>query len=411
MSPDDLSKRDPEGAFGVVVNPAGWQSPKTELAKLVCSVAAANEPPLVVSQVSALAKLLDGGPTTVFHDLDRETAKHAVERLTDRGIDSKLVRLAVKSVKDPAAFETPARLDDTELVTKPDDVVGWTDIIPDTPALSASDRETADDASMLSQDNSTSPVNQAAAPEGDKPIHVSSSETRRETATPLPGEPIPMGELLPSPWLAGLLSALAPGAGQIYLNRTDQAKAAAMSAPLVVPWVRSVLSAVERARALHTKPQLLIARPRLREALIFLVLFWTVVAGLVVSSVALHDMLLDSSENDVVENPLVDPDSQQTDPRSADAVDSGPVTSQQLESELAQRENQVEARQLVQSAQQACLRADFQTCVNLAGRARLLDPELLAATRLYHRASLELQRGTGPGVPYENDVTDGGEYP
>lgn len=53
------------------------------------------------------------------------------------------------------------------------------------------------------------------------------------------------------PALAAVLSLVAPGAGQIYNGESDKAWEVATRAILVVPWVRAVRDALERARAIR----------------------------------------------------------------------------------------------------------------------------------------------------------------
>lgn len=53
------------------------------------------------------------------------------------------------------------------------------------------------------------------------------------------------------PVLAGLLSALAPGAGQVYNGDSERAWEYALRAPLIVPWIESVRDAHERAVAIR----------------------------------------------------------------------------------------------------------------------------------------------------------------
>jgi len=55
------------------------------------------------------------------------------------------------------------------------------------------------------------------------------------------------------PALAAGLSLMAPGAGQIYNGESDKAWRFAVRAILVVPWVRAVRDALERARAIRNK--------------------------------------------------------------------------------------------------------------------------------------------------------------
>ncbi len=83
------------------------------------------------------------------------------------------------------------------------------------------------------------------------------------------------------PALAGLLSLIAPGAGQVYNGQKEQARGYGLRAALVLPWYRSVRQASDYAEKIRTywapKPP----SGALKDALKYLIVFWLVFGPLI----------------------------------------------------------------------------------------------------------------------------------
>ena len=219
-----------------------------------------------------------------------------------------------------------------------------------------------------------------------------------DMAKPLPGQPIPIDELLPRPWLATLLSVLAPGGGQVYLGQKDDARNYALTAPLISPWVNSVRLANRDAHLVGTGRRTARARPQLLRAVAFILALWVFVASIVVGSVLLYSYLTRPAvAPSHVVPAVVEPSSEaDVDATDRDSIDVGAeAPNQQLSGELMteieQRRRQAQAARLVAQAVAACEENDYDRCASLSNQARQLNPELTEATRLYHRATVALE--------------------
>ncbi|MFB6264801.1 MAG: hypothetical protein ABEL76_14425 [Bradymonadaceae bacterium] len=105
------------------------------------------------------------------------------------------------------------------------------------------------------------------------------------------------------PWLAGLLSLLAPGAGQMYNDETERAWQYGYRAILLVPWIRSVIEAYRIGSSIRAGDR---RRPRpgaFWRALGYLAVWYGVVAGIAVVGVLGTRLVFDFSGS----TPTVEP--------------------------------------------------------------------------------------------------------
>jgi hypothetical protein len=254
-------------------------------------------------------------------------------------------------------------------------------------------------------------------PFADRPVappeHAVQPVLRRRAAE-LPGRPVPSAELSPRPWLAAALGVLAPGAGQVYLGQRDDALRHAMGAPLLLPWVTGVRSAWADATRLVAGRRPMSHRPELGRALLFALAVWVLVGGLVVGSVWLYRSLTRPTL-DGLAPALTVPRSEEPAPaalaeeRPSVNGESASSSAPGLVAELEARQREARARRLTLQAHGACEAEDWSVCAALAEEARRLEPRLVPAIRLYHRAALALESvgpaGSGEGSDRAGEPT------
>jgi hypothetical protein len=191
---------------------------------------------------------------------------------------------------------------------------------------------------------------------------------------------------------------LVPGGGQVYLGEREKGIGYAMVAPLVVPWLRSVVEARALARQIREGERKPRTRPTPGAALRLALVFWGLVGLLAWGATALYGALTRpavtvEASDAAGEASASDGDAE---PASSLAVTAPPPEGSggALADEVADRERRLGARRLLAQARLACEASDYALCRQMSREARGLDPELVEAVRLFHRATLALERGS-----------------
>ncbi len=180
-------------------------------------------------------------------------------------------------------------------------------------------------------------------------------------------------------WKAGLLSALAPGAGQAYNSEHSRAVTFALAGLFVVPWVVSVIDAFKRARSLDASGRFVPAPARTVVSVV--IGFWGLVGALGVLYAAM-DM---ATEPDPPPRVVVTPPSPA--PREPVAAPDPQLERQRALIEEQQRvERQERVAGLVARARLACDAGDYVECRRLAEDALEIDESDPGARRVHVEA-------------------------
>ena len=445
-----------ENQFSVVVDPTDCSDSHEVLAaKVNGHLRSVQIEP--VSAGDLLSTRLSTGPATVASGLEKETARVLVSALSEQGIAAKLSRQLQR--EPPVSEDTPPvrqaqempstfqgrPLAHTPSSTEPasDDTsstdgagVGWADVAP----------LALDDAVVAEED----PGESASEPDADGPhpdlgegaidvvawedvVAADKLDEQAPVKSPEPAEQphetegvlaeqnpeLPQVELirlmtgvgeaseteadhevpgvwgLPSPGLARLFGVLAPGAGQMYLNRVEEARRYVTVGILIKPWWEAASKAFSSASAItvgrrrHESP----ARPIAASALV--VSFWAVIVAAVVGITALYNTLAAPSVGETTTSQS----------SGGEGTSEGTASEQQnaLAAEFAEREIDARATQLLLDANNACRIELYVRCARAACQARDLRPSWDQAARLCREATLAA--GTQIQLPEPTDVS------
>lgn len=180
-------------------------------------------------------------------------------------------------------------------------------------------------------------------------------------------------------WKAGLLSALAPGAGQAYNNEHSRAVTFALAGLFIVPWVVSVVDAFRTARRLDAKGHFIPAPARSFVGVI--IGFWVLIGALGV----LYTAVDRATEPDPVPDIVVVPP-----PAVVPAPVAEPDPQMEIEQARLEEQQRVERRErvagLVARARLACGAGDYVECRRLAEDALEVDESDPDAQRVHVEA-------------------------
>jgi hypothetical protein len=428
-----------EPAFAVIVNPRSWRDSNARLAEVVIERLGSLMGLGNLPGVPEFETLLDAGPATILDGLERAQAAQLVELFSKDGIECKISRSVVSKPRktpfrstltdgwrpkmtvqeDKAIAAKPRKgTESTCKATEPPPRgsgvdprptrVSWDDVVPQT-------------AEELGEHASPRPVGPEPIPKAASVAQSAGKPAAEEEATPYkkkwnmesaaaaleekepPGTPIPVDKLVPNIALTRLFGILAPGAGHRYLGRPEAALGYAMSAPLVVPWIRAVREATEIARSINEDHERARTRVAPVAAARFAAVFWMAVATLVVGCVLLYSNLLDNSRTTaVLDVPATSEEGSRTSPAdvtsalgpAAEATGEGTGGSSAVAAEIDRRQRRARAQRTLIQARLACNSEAFERCAELASRARENDPESTAAVRMYHEAIVSLGEQT-----------------
>ena len=426
-----------ENQFSVVVDPSSCTGTAEGLASEVHRQLQVQDIE-ALSSVEALIARLETGPATIASCLNKEGASELVQVLSERGISAKLSRqsqgtspLPVDAIaekrdadRNSTTFQgrpmatTPSS--EERVQERPAGEIEWSDLMLSKPKRRPIQQEAASVEEPAEREEEPPKAGDQASPaeivswsdvvaaemlddtphKGSGHAPSASEEGHRQaeqdprsaqeklsimvggTAENADLETSPSGPL-PDPRLARIFGALAPGAGQIYLNRLTEAREYVFVGLLIKPWVEASNRAAGAAAAIASGHRPFEHSPRPVLAMFFAAAYWVVMICIILGVAGLYSRLTAPSSTMPAE---IVPEA--TDGTDLDASEGRNA----LAAEFEARETEARALQFLLDANNFCNLELYVLCARAACQARDLLPSSADAAHLCLEATLAAGR-------------------